>query len=90
MRLNIRCKSNNLIREQLGSLSPSARTGGLKFNFMPGGGTKRELFRKESPEKKRTNSNNNNNNKQDGSADRYAPGKSPLRIADKKKSDSNF
>lgn len=88
MRLNIRCKSNNLIREQLGSLSPSARKGGLKFNFMPGGGTKRELFRKESPDKKRNDS-NNINNKHDGSADRYASGKSPSTV-DKKKSVATF
>ena len=46
MRLKIRCKSNNLVKDQLGSFSPSGRLNGqLKFNFIPGiGGTKRDLL----------------------------------------------
>ena len=81
-RLNIRCKSNNLIRDQLGSFSPQRRlaAGNLKFNFVPGnGGTNRNLLQRESGESKR---NSNNEGSVEG---RYARDQNSPALIDKKK-----
>ena len=46
-RINVRCKSNNLVREVLNSFSPKGPgVGGLNFKFMPGGASGNPIIKK--------------------------------------------